>query len=317
MTSVGPSADVQHFNAELWIPCGNKLGECPLWDPARRSMCWLDIQGRKFWRCHVVEPPEATRPEPETFELPVRAGSLCLTEDGEYVFAFEDGFSFYKPESAHRLRITEEFEPGLRTRLNDGRVDRQGRFVAGGNVEKGSEPESGVYRLNADLSVECLLQGVRCSNSIAFSADGRDMFFADTMAPEREIRRYPLYDEVGMQGIYEVFTQTDGKPDGSVLDTEGGLWNAEFGAGRVVRYAPDGSVSAIVHVPVPYTTCAGFGGADLQTLFITDASLSRLSKAKLEQFEPGHPGGLFRVRVPYRGLPDPFFKGSSESLMRG
>ena len=245
-------AGAEELQAELCLPCGNKLGECPLWDGVRSRLCWLDIEGRRFWQLD----PEALNGDGDqavnSFELPARAGSFCMSEAGEYVFAFEDGFSFYEPESGARTRITADFEPGLRTRLNDGAVDRQGRFVVGGHVEKGGEPITGVYRLCADLSVERLLEGVRCSNSICFAADGA-MFFTDTMREKPEIWRFPDYLASGMSSAPEVFARPAGKPDGAALDSEGGLWSAEFGAGRVVRYRPDGTVSTVVHVPVRYS----------------------------------------------------------------
>ncbi|CAE8621849.1 unnamed protein product, partial [Polarella glacialis] len=147
---------------------------------------------------------------------------------------------------------------------NDGRVDRQGRYVVGGHVEKGSEPLTNVYRLNEDLQVEVLLEGVRCSNSIAFSpGEGQMMYFADTMRDPAEIWCFRDYLSSGMSRSPEVFARPAGRPDGSALDAEGGLWNAEFGGGRVVRYSPDGRISAIVKVLVRYTTCVAFGGPAL------------------------------------------------------
>lgn len=306
-----PPGDGCAFNvvdAALCVPCGNKLGECPLWDDRRRLLCWLDIDGRKFLSF------DPSCGEAKSFDLPARAGSFCISESGEYVFAFEDGFSFYDPASGERLRISESFEPELRTRLNDGRVDRQGRFVAGGHVEKGNDPVTGVYRLNSDLSVERLFQGVRCSNSIAFSLDGQGMFFADTMKEEREILHFPEYAASAMRGPSETFVQPEGRPDGSTIDSEGFLWNAEFGGGRVVRYAPDGRVDTVVKVPVKYTTCCALGGSDMRTLYITDASVARLSKKKRDELPEGYPGGLFAAHVAVPGVPEQRFGGSSASL---
>jgi len=306
-----PSGDSCTFNvveAALCVPCGNKLGECPLWDDRQQLLCWLDIDGREF----LTFDPSCDKSS--SFDLPARAGSFCFCESGEYVFAFEDGFSFYDPVSGKRIRISESFEPELRTRLNDGCVDRQGRFVVGGHVEKGNEPVTGVYRLNTDLSVERLFQGVRCSNSIAFSLDGQSMFFADTMQEEREIRRFPEYAATGMEGPSEVFVRPDGRPDGSTIDSQGFLWNAEFGGGRVGRYAPDGRVDTVVNVPVKYTTCPTLGGPDMRTLYVTDASVARLSKKKREELPEGFPGAIFSARVEVPGVVEHRFAGSSALL---
>eukprot|EP00747_Dinoflagellata_sp_TGD_P209433 gnl/TRDRNA2_/TRDRNA2_82832_c0_seq1.p1 gnl/TRDRNA2_/TRDRNA2_82832_c0~~gnl/TRDRNA2_/TRDRNA2_82832_c0_seq1.p1 ORF type:complete len:347 (-),score=51.36 gnl/TRDRNA2_/TRDRNA2_82832_c0_seq1:11-1024(-) len=317
-TECNSSHEVREFTAELFFSAGNKLGECPLWDVVRQRLCWLDIEGRRFWELDTAEfirlkadsDPSAADAA-QCFDLPVRAGSFCFCEGGEYVFAFEDGLSFYEPATGQRCRVTEDFEPGLKTRMNDGRVDRQGRFVVGGHVEKGDQAISSVYRLNADLTVERLFEGVRCSNCICFALHSDSMFFADTMRDEAEIWSFPDYTVAAMSAERQVFVRPEGRPDGSAIDSEGCLWNAEFGGGRVVRYLPDGTVDAVVKVPVRYTTCVAFGDHDLCTLYITDASVKRLSKKKLEELPPGYAGGIFRVRVPVPGLPEMRFRGSS------
>ncbi|MFS2168517.1 SMP-30/gluconolactonase/LRE family protein, partial [Variovorax sp. Varisp62] len=50
-----------------------------------------------------------------------------------------------------------DVEPGLNTRVNDGRCDRQGRFVFG-TKDEGSPLQAigGFYRLNRDLTLERL-----------------------------------------------------------------------------------------------------------------------------------------------------------------
>eukprot|EP00439_Symbiodinium_sp_Y106_P067919 s1443_g11.t1 len=304
------------FQAELCVPCGNRLGECPLWDDLCQKLCWIDIQGKSFWQHDPLGAPGNAK----CFNLPSRPGSFCLTMTGDYIFALESGFSFFDSAAEQLIRITEDLEPGLRTRLNDGRVDCQGRFVVSGCVDKGDEPISAVYRLNTDLTVEKLLADVRCGNSICFSEDS--MFFADPAFrgtdPEHAgtantIWRFCDYASTGMSGPGQVFVNAAGRPDGSVIDAEGCLWNAEFGGGRVVRYLPDGSESMVVKCPVRYTTCATFGGSDLQTMYITDASVfvnQRVSKKRRAELPEGHAGGIFSVRLPTRGLAERRFAGS-------
>ncbi len=100
-----------------------------------------------------------------------------------------------------------------------------------------------------------------------FSPDGALAYFADT--PERKIERVALDPETGKPaGDWEVFVDLGGQPgfpDGAVCDSEGFVWSAEYGGGRVVRYAPDGRVDRVVTVPAPNVTCPCFGGDDLKT----------------------------------------------------
>eukprot|EP00929_Paragymnodinium_shiwhaense_P105647 TRINITY_DN70697_c0_g1_i1.p1 TRINITY_DN70697_c0_g1~~TRINITY_DN70697_c0_g1_i1.p1 ORF type:complete len:369 (+),score=33.27 TRINITY_DN70697_c0_g1_i1:203-1309(+) len=315
-----PGPGVTEYEAELCVAAATKLGECPLWDASRRLLCWIDIQGKRFLR----HDPAGDDGNFEDFELPARPGSFCIAADGSYLFAFEDGFAFFDPETSVRVRVTDSFEPDLpTTRLNDGRVDCQGRFVCAGTAEKGEDSISAVYRLNADYSVEVLKTQVRTGNSICFDAE-KGMFFADPamvqdgVGSSSTIWRYSDYENSGMQKP-EPFVECDGRPDGSIFDADGYLWNAEFGGGRVVRYRPDGSVDLIVRVPVRYTTCITFGGHDMKTLYITDASPfahQRMSKKRREELPEGYGGGLFRVRLPIRGAEQACFRSSLEAFMR-
>eukprot|EP00434_Breviolum_minutum_P022341 symbB.v1.2.019718.t1/scaffold1625.1/size152758/1 len=317
-TSEPERARIPEFQAELLIPCGNKLGECPLWDDARHVLSWIDIQGKRLWQHNPQSSPEDCR----SFELPSRPGSFCIAESGDYVLALEDGLFFFDPATEELFRIPQDFVP-KGCRLNDGRVDLQGRFVVSGTVDRGEEPMAAVYRLNTDCSVETLLEKVRCGNSICFAEDGR-MFFADPAFYSQHgqhcdagsancIWQFPDYAITGLSGASSIFVDAgQSRPDGSILDAEGGLWNAEFGAGRVVRYLPDGSVSMVVKVPVRYTTCAAFGGEDMQTLYITDATVfahQRMSKKRREELPEGYAGGVFSVHLPVKGLPERKFAG--------
>jgi L-arabinonolactonase len=202
-----------------------------------------------------------------------------------------------------------EFEPSNpETRLNDGRTDRQGRLVTGGMNEGSGKANSSVVRVDADCRVTTVITGVACANSTCFSPDGRTMYFADTF--ERHIRAYPYDVETGTPGAPYVFADMadePGMPDGSCVDAEGGVWNAEWEGGRVVRFDPTGRLDQVIEVPgVGKTTCCAFGGANLDTLFITT---SRLGSDPSRLAAEPQSGGLFAIKPGIRGLIDTPFAG--------
>ena len=133
------------------------------------------------------------------------------------------------------------------------------------------------------------------------------MFFADT--PDREIVAYD-YDEsngtISNRRVHASFQKEPGLPDGSCVDAEGGVWNAEWEGRRVVRIAPDGRIDKIVEVPTWKPTCCAFGGPELDTLYITT---SRLMSSKDELSQDQHAGGLFAVNPGVKGVPDAPFAG--------
>lgn len=279
------------------------LGEGPVWD-ARLGALWLtDIQRAQLlridWRAQDV-----TR-----YDLPERLGSLGLTPDPEQlVCAFASGFALYRP-STGQIDWLCRTEPDYRgVRMNDGRVDRQGRFWAGSMVEReaGAPPERGsLWRLDrADHSrPHNLLSGITISNSTCFSPAGDRLYFTDT--PSQEIASYALRLD-GSISDRRVFARLSGNafPDGSEVDAEGRLWNAEWGSGRVTAYNPDGSLFTQIELPVSQVTCPTFGGPDLDLLFVTTAS-EGLTDDQLA-IEP-QAGDVFVYRARAQGLPAPIF----------
>jgi L-arabinonolactonase len=133
------------------------------------------------------------------------------------------------------------------------------------------------------------------------------MFFTDT--PEQTIRAYaydPATGALGAMRILADFADEPGIPDGSCVDAEGGVWNAEWEGHRVVRVAPDGTIDRVVDVPVWKPTCCAFGGPGLDTLYITT---SRLMSSPDELAAEPHSGGLFAVKPGFRGVVDTPFGG--------
>jgi sugar lactone lactonase YvrE len=288
-------------DVELIVDCRNTLGEGLVWDADAQRLYWTDIEERQLW---TLEPRSGAV---HSLAVPERIGCFAPREKGGLVVAFASGFAFYDPETGQREDIA-PFEPELRhTRLNDGRTDRQGRLIAGGYDEVEGKGVSSVVRLDPDLRVAKLFSGVCCANGTCFSPDGRTMYFADT--PAKEIWAFDYEPSSGTLGVRRTIARFDdqpGMPDGSCIDAEGFIWNAQWNGHRVVRYAPDGRVDRVVAVPVLNPTCVTFGGENLDTLYVTTARYLMTAEQLAAQPQSG---ALFACKPGVRGLPDAKFAG--------
>jgi L-arabinonolactonase len=289
--------------AHVTLDCRNQHGEGVLWSAADALLMWTDISGRRI----CTYDPAAN----EFSQYPTPGKVCCFAPRkgrswNEIVVAFSDGFAFLDVLTGARRDIAAIEQDKPSTRMNDGRTDRQGRFIAGGMDEAAGAPISAVWRLDPDLSVVQLFDGVGCANGSCFAPDGRTLWFADSA--KGEIERFDYDVSTGsISGRRSVArTPAPGVPDGSCVDAEGFVWNAVWEGYRIERYAPDGRLDATVEVPVKKPTCCAFGGRDLDILFITSSRLGE-SQSDLER-EPSA-GSLFSVKPGVLGLVDQPFGG--------
>lgn len=280
------------------ISVTNSLGECILWDDQCEQVLWTDIPGRTLY----IHSPDSRASV--TIELDEDLCSFALIDDSDDLLcAFQSGFAVLDRHTGERVWLY-RIDNADALRLNDGRVDRQGRFWCGSlikNAGKGRENElSGeLYRVDHDGSISAHLDGIGVSNSLCWSPDGATMYFGDTL--KKEIWAFDFEQEAGRISNQRVFARTPDPcgPDGSCVDAEGCLWNAEWGQGRVVRYRPDGSVDAVVQLPVSHVTCVTFGGEHLSDLYVTTATYGLSEEQRSSEPEAGN---VFVYATPYQGL---------------
>jgi L-arabinonolactonase len=290
---------VQHIVTALRISLnatvrvGNTLGEGVLWDEVSQRAWWTDIHERRLYR-HAL-----SSAVPDCFTLPERLCSFgFVAHSDRLIAAFESGFAYYHPPSGTLDWLDRPPHAASNLRFNDGRVDRQGRFWAGSMVEGEGDPSGKLYCLKRGVAY-AHLERIKISNSVCFSPDGRFMYFADS--PHRTIFRFDVDADTGALSNQQIFARTPAGayPDGSTVDAEGHVWNAHWGAGRVVRYAPDGTASGYIDLPVTQPTCIAFGGQALDQLFVTTAR-EGLSAAQLAS-QP-QAGDLFIFSTNVRGI---------------
>jgi L-arabinonolactonase len=288
---------------DVALEAGNVLGEGIVWCDRAQALYWTDIQRDTLFRLH----PESG--QLKQWAMPERLASFALCEvDGWLLLALASQLAFFCLDDGE-IRALHAVEPDVPTRCNDGACDREGRFVFGTMHEPitgGKQRLGRFWRLNHDLSLERLaLPQVAISNSIAFSPKGDTMYFCDSLS--RQIHCCDYGDELGAPRLFVDLGDAHGEPDGSCIDAQGHLWNAQWALGRVVRYAPDGAVQLVVATPASQPTRPALGGPRLQTLYVTSAR----DGLRAEQLEADpHAGALFQWRADVTGLPEPRFAGS-------
>jgi sugar lactone lactonase YvrE len=239
-------------------------GESPVWDAARATLWWIDIQGRRLLGLKVPGGPRTP------VALPSEPGLVAVGSDGRLVIGLEDGLWTYTPEAGalHILAPMRFEEPNIR--LNDGKPDKQGRLWFGSMNKTGSgAPVGGLFCRDIDGQVRQVRRDVRVPNAIAISPDGNTLYFADS--PLQEILALELDQETGTLLGERCFCRYSGneRPDGTAVDTEGGLWVAVVNGNRIDRFLPDGTLDHSIPVPVSRPTMPAFGGAEMSGLFVT------------------------------------------------
>jgi L-arabinonolactonase len=188
-----------------------------------------------------------------------------------------------------------------RTGVSDGACDRDGNFVFGTrNVTPEARQIGSYYQYSMQHGLRRLaLPAAAMAHSIACSPDGRTLYFSD--AATRRIMQCDYDAQAAKVANIRLFAEvTDAQPRGAVVDAEGCLWSAHFGAGRLAHYAPDGRLLRSLALPAPYPTRPAFGGPDHRLLLVGAMP------------QPGAAGGLYQLDAGgVQGLPDGLFRDSA------
>lgn len=251
-------------------------GEGPVWSVAEQALYWIDIGSRQVFRRGPGD--TATR----AWSLPYRPGCFGEMGDGRLGIAMGTDIHAFDPGTGQSepLGINPPMRPG--SRFNDGKIDPQGRFWVGtmpdnfgpnGEALPIDSPLGQLFRIEPDGSSTEIEHEVFCSNTLAWSPDGKRFYFGDSM-PEGIISSYDYDPATGAVSNKQAFFQDQavGVPDGSAIDVDGCLWNARWGGGVVLRITPDGRVDRTIQMPVLRPTSCAFGGPNLDILYVTSAT---------------------------------------------
>ena len=288
---------------EIEVAAGGNavLGESPLWSPGEAALYWVDINNPTV---HRLDPATGER---KRWRIETETGSIGLAGEGRLVAGLRTGAHYLDLGTGRIEKICDPEGEGRfnRNRMNDGKVDRAGRFWVGTMNDPGHAPEGTLWRIDKDGAAEPTMRGIRIPNALCWSPDSSVMYFTDSYSNEIWAFDFDLATgAMENRRIFARLAEEDGVPDGATVDAEGFVWCARMFGGSVSRFDPDGRLERSIALPVPQVTACAFGGADLDTLYITTASL-RMDRAALA--EQPLAGALFAADPGVRGLAEPEF----------
>jgi sugar lactone lactonase YvrE len=241
-----------------------ELLERPVWDDRTGTVVWVDCNAGLVHRLDMAG-------RHTVIDAGKRVGAAALRENGGIVVARDDGLIFLGADGApDRDEVPFSLAPNVR--FNDGACDPAGRFLIGTCSTDGSRGQGALYSVESDGTVTELMSHITESNGLAWSLDGRTMYYIDTGQPE--IGRFP-YDPamgtIGEMGSLIRFSEGEGIADGLIVDAEGMLWAAMWEGSSVCRISPGGRILHRLATPVSRPTCPAFGGPRLDRLYVTTA----------------------------------------------
>nr|WP_272214026.1 SMP-30/gluconolactonase/LRE family protein [Marinicella sp. W31]MDC2875637.1 SMP-30/gluconolactonase/LRE family protein [Marinicella sp. W31] len=279
------------------------LGESPVWDTERQRLYFVDSLKKQIINLC------ADGSDVRVWTLPDIVGSIGLADDGRLIAGLGNGFALIDL-SHDRATITRigDPEPHLaETRLNDGKVDRKGRFWCGSMSKDRLNPVASLYRLEPDHSWTRVETGITVSNGIAFSPNSTRMYFSDSRVDRSY--QYDLELESGTLSHCRPFADTttyEGRIDGATVDEDGNYWGALFDGSAVGCFDSSGQLRGSVPLPVRCPTMCSFGGPDMDVLFVTSATF--LMSPEEIALAP-QAGALFAIRgLGARGIAEPRFR---------
>lgn len=285
------------MQAELILDAKATLGEGPAWDSKTQTLYWLDILAKRIYADTRI-----------LAELDDLIGCLAPRKNGNLLLGTRLGFADLNPfdqtqgkPASVQLTVLASLDEPPTNRMNDGKCDPAGRFLAGTMDMNEKDPNGALYSFDGK-QVTHLFDGITISNGLAWSIDYKIFYYIDT--PTRVVKAFD-YDlatgQIANPRIAVYIPESIGWPDGMTSDTEGNLWIAIWGGAQVTKWNPNtGTLLEQISVPALNTSSCVFGGKDMNELYITSARLG-MSAADLKKYPLS--GGLFKVDTNIMGMP--------------
>ena len=278
----------------------HQLAEGPFWSQAEQALYWVDILACQVWRWHQASN------EYQYWTLPKKVSAVFTTQSERLLVTLADGVAYLDKHTGELAYLCQLDADRPNNRSNDAKCDENGSLWVGTMDDKEEICSGRLWKITADGQQTLLLDAVGIANTLAWDVSRGRCYFGDSKQGKIHAFPYPAFTDVRSHAAF-IETPTGIGPDGSAIDEEGCLWNAQWNGARVVRYNPAGETLASIELPFAKPTSCVFGGPDGRTLFITSASVDTSIEDLQRQPLAGH---VIAIEVAVAGAPSQPFAGA-------
>lgn len=311
---------------QIFLPSyRGKLTESFVYDERNNSLIWVDILLAEVHRVFLDDKDPEERHQVLKVQgdgkVEERVGSAVKTKDVDTVLIFSKSALNFGNFKTGEVKLFTPYpftdEQKFRLRSNDSNVDPWGNLWLGQMTDyqcTGDEvrPESFLFRVDHKTEEFKIMQDkVEISNGIAFSDDGKKMYWDDS--PKQKLYEFDydhetatlsnkrtLIDYVSALKKVEGYSEEDAMnfvPDGFDYSADGFIFQAGFGTSSLVKFNTKGEPQQVFKVPAGQVTCAviaGNGDLFINTAFLQGKDLGAvLNSTSLKEDLGGH---LFRYK---------------------
>ena len=297
---------MSQVNVDCVLDIKASLGESPIWSVKDQILYWVDINN------HLICKFDPINKINSIINVGDFIGCFALKKNLNIVLALTNGFFELEQKKGKISFLCNPKDNNPKNRFNDGTVDSRGRFYAGtmslNPTSKGEEPKGSLYCLDPSGYIKKILDGFYTINGLAFSPDYKTAYVSDSAPWIRTIWSYDYNLEDGIWSNKKVFFEThqiNGRPDGGCIDADGCYWMAGVSGWELVRITPKGKIDMIIKMPIEKPTKIAFGGAKLDTMYVTSIG-SDITKGTHKKQPKA--GGIFALSIPgIKGIDFPFY----------
>ena len=277
-----------------------RLGEGAFWNHKTQELYWVDIEDHML---HIYNPQTKTN---RSLPTPSKIGTVVPKNTNETIVALQDGIYTMNLKSGDVVLISDIESELTENRFNDGKCDPSGRLWVGSMALNMQSYRANLYMMDTTGNAQLKIDSVTISNGIAWSSDQKTMYYIDT--PTGMIRAFDFDNEIGAisnERVVVTVPDSMGFPDGMAIDSDDMLWVGMWNGNAVIRCNPKtGKIISKIEVPAHNVTACAFGGKNLDTLYITTASIDMTEEEKA-----AYPlaGSLFKADPGVKGVKSVFF----------
>lgn len=262
------------------------IGEGPHWDAEAQVLYYVDILDSTVYKydartkkvTHVLVDKEKKKVVSAVIPVAGTTDKFIIGYGAQVALLTWNGTST-TPTS---VKVLDE-ELNTLNRFNDGKADSKGRLWIGTMGPEASvgvirEKSGSLYSLNENGKLKRHITGIGISNGLTWSPDNKIFYYIDTITSTIDAFDYDIENgEIANRRVIFDLKKNNvkGFPDGLTIDTEGKLWLATFQGNAVYRIDPTtSSILKRIDVPASKITSVAWGGAKLNELYVTTATLS-------------------------------------------